>query len=292
MTRIFRHGTDRRRTQKGTDADADAPEAKDPELPDNPDKLYRETVTSKNAVRVEPGGTPDVEAPQYPASSYDLELAENSETGSIVGNAVQVVPELDDDGNPKFTYSYSLGDTITGDEAYFDIDEASGQIRVGSVDFADPTPAGVVPLPSGATPGTGDPDNPAKDDPTLDYESGDTFTLIVTATDEADGSRKAIATVNISLMNLNERPYFDKASRDAVTDEEGATEAILYSEHRTNAVIAQLVGVKPDGEELRWELTGADAGAFEIADADDIDADKDRVQIVFKNQPNFESPDG
>ncbi len=52
-------------------------------------------------------------------------------------------------------------------------------------------------------------------DPTLDYEGDNTFTLIVSATDKnANGARKAIAEVNITLVNLNERPYFDKVSRE------------------------------------------------------------------------------
>ena len=58
-------------------------------------------------------------------------------------------------------------------------------------------------------------------DPTLDYEGDNTFSLIVTATDKASGSRKATTVVNISLANLNEAPYFDKESRDkAIADDD------------------------------------------------------------------------
>ena len=147
------------------------------------------------------------------------------------------------------------------------------------MEFPDPLPAGVDDVPTGAT-------DPDMTDPTLDYEGNNTFTLIVTAEDNADSSRTVTAEVNISLINLNEHPYFDKASRDAVED------VVTYSEHRTNAVVPMLAGVEPDGDSLRWELTGTDAGAFEIVDADDIDDGKDRVQLMFKKQPDFETRGG
>ena len=263
------------RTQKGTD---ETPSARDPALEgEDADKLYRVMVDSKNAVRVAPGGTTEAEAPQFPASSYDLTVAENSETRSIVGDAVQAVPELDDDGEITTTFKYSLEDTISGDDTYFTINDDTGQIRVGAVSFPAPLPAGVIDLPDGVT-------APAMTDPTLDYEGNNTFTLIVSATDTDNDVRKAIATVNISLTDLNERPYFDKVSRDAVD----AT--VPYSEHRTNAVVPQLAAVEPDGGPLRWEVTGADAGAFVIVDVEDIGDGKDRVQLRFKSQPNFESP--
>ena len=55
--------------------------------------------------------------------SFDRTVTENAETGSIVGNAVQAVPELDDDGEITTTFEYSLEDTISGDDDYFTIDK-------------------------------------------------------------------------------------------------------------------------------------------------------------------------
>ena len=250
------------RTQKKGDNDDIV--AKDPtEAGDN---IFRVMVVSKNAVRVPLGEDPDVGAPEFAAASFDRMVAENAETDTIVGYPVTAVPELNDDGNVVTTFEYTLDDTVTGDDSFFTINLDTGQIRVGSVDFADPTPAGVDPLPEDAAPGPDDEINPAKDDPTLDYEGKNTFTLIVTAEDSDDGSRKVSATVNVNLVGLNERPYFDKASRDAVATT-ADTPAVMYSEHRTNAVIPQLAAIDPDGQDLRWELTGRDASAFEIVDA-------------------------
>ena len=257
------------RTQKGADPDpvADAdPVAKDPELENNPDKLYRVTVVSKNAVRVAPPSEEEDDAPQFSAASFDRTVAENAENGSIVGVPVQVVPELDKDGKPKTTFTYKLDDTITNDHTLFYI-ESHGQIRVGQDANLD-----------GA-------------DQALNYEGVNTFTLIVTATDDNNPSRKAMVEVIISLINLNERPYFDQASRDAVRDADGATDPIGYAEVRTNAVV-QLAVAEPDGGSLRWEVTGADASAFTIVDAQDINDGKDRVQLMFSKQPNFEAMGG
>ena len=121
-------------------------------------------------------------------------------------------------------------------------------------------------------------------DPTLDYEGTNEFILTVTAEDD-NSSRTAETNVVISLENLNEMPYFDKATREAVSG------TIEYGEQRTNAVI-QLAGVEPDGHALKWEVTGADAPDFMIMDADDINDGKDRVHLMFKSQPNFEKGKG
>ena len=99
-----------------------------------------------------------------------------------------------------------------------------------------------------------------------------------------------MATVNISIADLNERPYFDKDSRDRAEAENTGNE-IRYAEMRTNTIVP-LAAVEPDGDALRWELEGADAPDFEIVDADDIDDGKDRVELRFKSQPDFEDLKG
>ena len=237
-----------------------------------PDKVFRVMVTSKNAVRVAPGETGQPTGPAFEMASYERTVAENAEVGSIVGEPVMVMYEKD------VTFGYSLDDTETNDDNYFMID-SYGQIRVKEVNSPDPLPDGVI----GAT------DTPDKDDPTLNFEGTNTFVLVVTATDSSDDTRDAKARVTVRLRDLNESPYFDKTSREAVT---GTNSTIMYAEARTNAVV-QLAATEPDGDSLRWEVTGADASDFEIMDTQDIAGDgKDRVELHFKNQPNFESPKG
>ena len=237
-----------------------------------PDKVFRVMVTSKSAVRVAPGPPGQSTDPAFEIASYERTVAENAEVGSIVGEPVMVMFEKD------ITFGYSLDDTETNDNNYFMID-SYGQIRVMEVNFPDPLPNGVI----GAAP------TPDKDDPTLNFEGTNTFVLVVTATDSSDDTRDAKARVTVRLRDLNESPYFDKTSREAVT---GTNSTIMYAEARTNAVI-QLAATEPDGDDLRWEVTGADGSDFEIRDAQDIAGDgKDRVELHFKNQPNFESPKG
>ena len=251
------------------------------------DRVFRQMATSKNAVRVNPTPGATVDAPQFAMSSYDRMVVENAEAASIVGDPVRVVPELDADGAPKTTFSYDLSATISGDDDYFSIGTTTGQIRVKSVDFPDPVPADVI-EDCGDDDVTDDPACPGMVDPALDYEGTNTFSLIVTAKDDNNSSRTAVASVEISLDNLNEEPYFDKATREAVT---GENSPIMYGEQRTNAVV-QLSAVEPDGHSLKWEVTGDDASDFMIVDADDLDDGKDRRHLMFAIDPDYENGKG
>ena len=224
------------------------------------DSVYRVSVTSKNAVRVEQTRPGDPGDPVFTELSYDREVAENAEIGSIVGDPVLAVPE------GKTVFTYDLDATISGDDRYFTIDEDYGQIRVG--DEADATALFV------RAAGTAD--------PTLDYEGDNEFVVTVTATDSGDSSRTATAAVTINLRDLNEKPYFDQVSRTAA----GIT--IEHSETQTNRVAA-FAATEPDGDGLRWEVTGPDASDFEIIDRPDRGGN-DRVELDFKNQPDFENP--
>ena len=167
------------RTQKDEDND-DSPEAKDAATEADGTStynLYRVMVTSKNAVRVSPVDPEAVDAPEFSSASYDRMVVENAEVGSIVGPPVQVMPELNKDGEPETTFTYDLKATVTGDDDNFDIDEDSGQIRVKAVGFdVDALPAGVI-ADCDETSGNDVADCPDVDDPVLDYEGANTFTL-------------------------------------------------------------------------------------------------------------------
>ena len=242
------------------------------------DRLYRVMVTSDYAVRVDSGTSETAGPPEFSADSLERTVVENAEVGTIVGDAVRVVPEFDAEGNAKTVFRYDLDATVTGADRYFTIDAGSGQIRVGEVDFPSPLSAEISPVPAGATP-------PGVDDPVLDYEGVNTFSLIVTAEDAGDSSRKAMTTVTVTLEDLNERPYFDRASREVVASPR------TYGEQRINAVV-QLAAVEPDGHDLRWEITGDDASDFTIVDAEDVNDGKDRVQLMFQIDPDYENGEG
>ena len=266
------------RTQGGADS---AVTAKIPSTMDgaetNSSRLYRVTATSENAIRVPRGQRETVDPPEFAMSAYDRVVYENAEAGSLVGHPVLVNPEKDK------SFIYDLEATVTDDNKYFMIDE-HGQIRVMAVSPPARTPADQFPATDDAA--------TADIDPDLDFESGTTYSVIVTAKQVGNSSRTAMATVNITTMDVNEVPYFDKASRDRATEQnadDSDRRAIPYAEMRTNAIV-QFAGVEPDGGTLRWGVTGSDADLFMVADVDDINDGKDRRELRFKSQPDFESP--
>ena len=241
------------------------------------DKVFRVMMTSKYAVRVGPGGTPEPADMAFAMDSYELMLAENAEVGSIVGMPVRAT------GAGRITYD--LNATETDDDNYFMVGPY-GQIRVKGIDFRLGRVGTIYPMEDDSL-SMDDPGYPygnyapAMEDPVLDFEGTNVFRLVVTATDADDAKRKARADVTIRLTDLNEEPYFDMASRDEGMD-------VDYAESRVNRV-AQLAATEPDGGTLRWEVEGTDAAAFEIMDATDIPGDgKDRVELHFKSQPNYE----
>ena len=236
-------------------------------------KVYRVVAASTNAVRVDPDETTQTAAVEFSEASYELTVVENAEVNTIVGGPVMAMGAM--------SLAYDLDATETNDDAYFTIDN-NGQIRVGEVAFPDVLPAGVMAVPTDATP-------PGMDDPELNFEGINAFGLTVTATDTSDNSRKATARVTVKLSDLNERPYFDQESREAVT---GTNSPIMYAESQSNRVVP-LAATEPDGDRLnlRWEVTGADALDFEIRDVEDIALDgKDRVELHFRDQPDYENP--
>ena len=229
--------------------------------------LYRVVVTSEHAVQA--SAATDDDMPTFDEPLYQRSVFENAEEGSIVG-----MPVTADYGSPV---AYSLERDDTADNRYFEID-ANGQIRVGTVEFPSTIPLDIVPVPTGAT-------APGREDPSLDYEAAkNTYTLQVTATDPDKPNRVATTRVRVTLENLNESPWFDKASRDAVATTE------MYAEN-VGTEVYTLAARDPDGEPLRWEVTGTDAADFRIdPSATDAAGGWDRVYLQFDGQPNFEKP--
>ena len=273
-------GTRDERVQKADPGDANNTVAKAATMDDGlqdsagdavtADEVFRVVATSAFAVRRDPDPVAPVMPPAYEEPSYERMVAENAEVGTLVGKPIRAEDES------GATLEYDLSVTETNDNNYFTIDNY-GQIRVGEVEY-----------PSVLSPGIIGPDTeetaPVMEDPELDFEGAKTFALVVRATDIGDENRTARARVTVRLVNLNERPYFDKESRQAVK----ATK--MYAETRTN-VIVTLAAMEPDGDSLRWEVAGVDAADFEIRDTQDIASDgKDRVELHFKSQPNYEKP--
>ena len=242
--------------------------------------VYRVMATTDKAVRVsgpvpettDPSGLPS--APVFDPGSYTGTVYENSEVGSLVmmSSAVSAT-----------SGGLMLDPLDSDDNKFFDIDE-HGQIRVGEVPFPDPLPTRVQGPPVTAP-------APAMEDPMLDYETRITYRLVVSSRNE---SGKSTANVTISLMDRNEHPYFDKASReiDLDTTATGFDGTIEYAENSTSRTVIGLAAVEPDGDSLDWEVVGTDSADLEIVDAPDGADGKDRVELRFKmgSRPDFERP--
>ena len=247
----------------------------------NEDNVYRVMATTDKAVRVSPGGPgttdpdmPDV-APTFDPGSYTGTVYENSEVGSLVTMSAAV--------SAGEGQALVLDPNRADDNKFFQID-MYGQIRVGEVDFRDPLPTGVQAVPSGAV-------APGMEDPELDYENRTTYRLVVSATNDGGTS---YANVVISLMDRNEHPYFDQATReiDLDTATDGFDRTIEYREGSTNRRVDGLAAVEPDGDSLNWEVVGTDSADFEIVDAPDGAGGKDRVELRFRANalPDYERP--
>ena len=245
------------------------------------DNVYRVMATTDKAVRVSPGGPgttdpemPDV-APTFDPGSYTGTVYENSEVGSLVTMSAAVSA-----GEGQVLV---LDPNRADDNKFFQID-MYGQIRVGEVDFRDPLPTGVQAVPSGVT-------APDMEDPELDYENRTTYRLVVSATNDGGTS---YANVVISLMDRNEHPYFDQATReiDLDTTTTGFDRTLAYEEGSTNRRVTGLAALEPDGDSLNWEVVGTDSADFEIVDAPDGAGGKDRVELRFRADalPDYERP--
>ena len=134
------------------------------------------------------------------------------------------------DPDPGDTTAYTLGGT---DVASFDIVATSGQLRTKA---------------------------------NLDYETKDSYTVTVTATDQEDLSD--IIEVTITVTNVDEGPEVSGApTRD-------------YPENGTDPVAAY-TATNPENGQITWSLSGDDSGDFSISNAG---------LLNFDRPPDFETP--
>ena len=193
-----------------------------------------------NAVRAAPEA---LVTPVFENTPYTRMLAENARIGDYVGSPVVAM----DPDSPPGELAYRL----TGSTRYFSIDNY-GQIKVKGI-------------------GTDEEDRPP-----FDYEGRpNTFTVHVEARDD-EGHISQLATVNIELTNLNEKPVFDNTSRGANFE---LAKTIDYDENDT-ADVFDFNATDPERASIRWSLMGADASGFTI--------NTDGV-LRFRKSPNHEA---
>ena len=182
------------------------------------------------------------ELPMFPDQDDETEeretdqtrtVAEGAAAGADVGDAVTAT-----DADTDAQLTYSLG----GDDAgSFAIDRKTGQITVGA-------------------------------ETKLNFESKDTYVVMVTATDSHEQSETI--TVTITVTNVNESPELSKKALVVVGDER-----VDYLEGGTDAV-ETYVAAGPDSLGARWSLSGTDANRFALSNG----------VLSFRSSPNFEAP--
>ena len=180
------------------------------------------------------------------AESIDRSVAENAAAGSAVGAPV-VATDIGQDGRPE-VLTYSLSGT---DASSFDIDRATGQIKVGA----------------GAT---------------LNFEDSDnaSHTVMVTAADPSHSPTTPFSdtiTVAITVTNVEEPPTIPAGAAPDSQPEGTLTSAVLSTYSATDPEDSTNVPPKP----LKWSLAGADGNRFNISSAG---------VLTFKAVPDYEAP--
>ncbi|NVO20116.1 MAG: T9SS type A sorting domain-containing protein, partial [Bacteroidetes bacterium] len=139
-------------------------------------------------------------------------VEENSPTGTYVGNIMAVDP----DQGQTITYSIVSGNLGNA----FVINSHTGDIRVANSAM-------------------------------LDYETHPTFNMIVQAQDDGPGTLSARAKVTISLLNVNETPFFADQAFD------------LSSDSPMGAFVGKLYAADPDsGQRLSYAITSGNGGSY------------------------------
>ena len=204
------------------------------------------SATSKFAVRV-----PAEDAnPEFESSTYRREVAENAEHLTLVGDPIPM--------NGIITEVDLLVGTSSSDKEHFSID-INGQIRVKGLAF----------------PPTGTAIGGVYTDPRLDFESKREYSLVVTAygehpVDQNEARATATTNVVVSLVDLNEQPWFTATSR--------GPDAVSFSENGTGVI--EHYEATDDDNTLRWDVKGPNAPLFTIADG----------RLQFVDPPDFEAP--
>ena len=238
--------------------------------------LYRVTATSAYAVRVQdvdPGMPEEPAPPVCPDVTFERSVKENAEAGTFVGaplgdDAMCENMDMMDEGH---TYRLVAG---IRDNDYFSITMRTVPRYILNDDGTDSVsdPGHMVPGWPQITVRSIEAADSVMVDPPLDYEAKGGAPFIVTVTAENDDGEDTF-NVSITLEDLNESPWFNKASRDP------ASTMLMFMENSMD-LVGTYNAMDPDMEDIVWELTGRDADDFTIAGG----------VLRFKEAPDYENP--
>ena len=201
------------------------------------------------------------DAPEFSPSAVTRSVAEGKK-GMNVGAPVTATDDISN------ALNYVLSTEATSpDNAKFKIDQKTGQITTG-VDLNRESAE-------------------ATDD--NDCEANFKCVVQVIATDSAGAASDPVATVTITLANVDEKPKFTSVagtalSPKAIMSPENST--ALFADGRGAGFVTEAVGVTyaatdPDGSNVTWSLMGADRAKFQLSGS--------RV-LSFEAKPDYENP--
>ena len=187
-------------------------------------------------------------------------IEENSDEGvAALEDGTNTLP--DDDTDPDRVTATDADMAITGanpvaadvltyslsgsDERSFEIDRATGQISV-------------------------------KEGTELNYETKDTYTVVVTATDSSLASDSITVTINV--VDMNEAPVIMERGLNV----SGPARLTHEEEQPASTVVASYSATGPDATGARLTLEGVDANLFTLSPSSG--------ELTFNTSPNFESP--
>ena len=165
------------------------------------------------------------EAPAFESSSLELELVENTEANTSIGDPIMAIdPESND-------LAYSLAGA---DSALFVVDAATGQLRAGtdiSLDYESP----------------------------VDADGDNIYELVVQVGDgrdkngSAEDSVDAEISVFVTVVDVNEPPAFDVPAISMETREDAYIDAGIGD---------PVAAIDPESAELSYILSGIDSALF------------------------------
>ena len=179
-------------------------------------------------------------APSFRQTAVDRNIRENTAAGMKIGAPVSA---MDSDSGDILVYALDTGN----DAASFSIDRATGQLMTKGALNSDTNPS---------------------------------YTVMVTATDSSDEATDPVATVTISIDDIDEAPTFFPA--DAVTAKDIAEDATGDA-----LMVGTYTGTDPEGGVVTLSLSGDDASKFELNDPDTVAAGSKVLALI--EAPDFEA---
>ena len=223
--------------------------------------------------RVRPAKVEDNTIPEFSPTAIEREIQEGK-ADMIVGAPVTA---MDDDGDVR---NYTLVDPTTGDAAFFEIDQETGQIKTaGTLNYESPA----------------------------DADTNNEYVITVRATDSAGGNTNEIgtdtipddATVTIIVLDVNEPPEFGAfaAGDSTATPPTPPSNVMGMADDKPeegngvpwNAGVSIFTVTDPEGVVIKgdkWSLKGDDAALFKLTGTT---ADN-TATLGFREKADFENP--